>query len=254
MARTSNQPMWHYTAAFLADLMGDRSKTREYLGAAMRTLDNGSELILESVSIFRFYITAKYSSYNGGFEESLFSQLKWFDKKIVGNLTDDVKEEVAMGYKLRCNESFYYWNDMMRRIVLGEVCPRMLKADKTTRALQLANMASNRLLNIINTQEYYDYHYDENGDFHSQYHKCTMEEYRKQSKHNGFDFCSHFFVLIDTLSADNAAQYVADLTQKGSEFDQFLNERGYINSDYLNDIVGTKMLREMRYAEAIDYL
>ena len=37
-------------------------------------------------------------------------------------------------------------------------------------------------------------------------------------------------------------------------FDRFLNARGYTNSDYLNDIVGTQCLRQMRYKEALHYL
>ena len=39
-----------------------------------------------------------------------------------------------------------------------------------------------------------------------------------------------------------------------SELDRYLNTRGYIGSDYLNDIVGTQCLRNMRYKEAVEYL
>lgn len=242
------QPMWYYTAAFLADLMGDRSKTTEYLGAAMRTLDNGSELIFESVTVFRFYITAKYSSYNNRFEESLFSQLKWFDKKIVGNLTDDVKEEVAMGYNLRCNESFYYWNDMMRRIVLAVVCPRMIEAGKPIRALQLANMADNYLINIVDKRAIY------NSD-KREYEHVSMRDYRySKEEPNEWDYSNHFFEMIDSIGVNTVKQYVASVTAPQGEFDRFLNEHSYTEPDYLNDIVGTQLLRHMRYAEAEKYL
>ncbi|MBQ5861979.1 MAG: hypothetical protein IIW65_07565, partial [Alistipes sp.] len=64
-------------------------------------------------------------------------------------------------YHLKINESFYYWNDMMRRILIAEVCPRMIKAGRTTRALQLANMADNRLLGLVDYVE--DSYFDEQG-------------------------------------------------------------------------------------------
>ncbi|MBO7280204.1 MAG: hypothetical protein J6V00_03470 [Bacteroidaceae bacterium] len=38
-----------------------------------------------------------------------------------------------------------------------------------------------------------------------------------------------------------------------SEFDRYLNARGYTNSDYLYDILGTQCLRNMRYADAVMY-
>ena len=56
-------------------------------------------------------------------------------------------------YDLKSCRSYYYWNDAMRCILLGTVCPKMMEVGKTTLALQLANMASYSLLNAILTFE-----------------------------------------------------------------------------------------------------
>jgi hypothetical protein len=60
--------------------------------------------------------------------------------------------------------------------------------------------------------------------------------------------------MIDSIGVNTAKQYVASVTAPQGEFDRFLNERSYTEPDYLNDIVGTQLLRHMRYAEAEKYL
>ena len=75
--------------------------------------------------------------------------------KIADNITPKVRERTSEYYDLACNISYYYWNDMMRRIILAEVCPRMIVSGKTIRALQLANMADNRLLGLVDCKTYH---------------------------------------------------------------------------------------------------
>ena len=247
-ARVSNQPMWYYTAAFLCHLKGDFSKTSEYLAAAMRTADTASPTVLEGMQIFNFYLSAQRASYDSAFEGRLLSRLKWFEKKITENLTEKVKEEVTSGYKLQSNMSFFYWNDMLRRVLLAEVCPRMIEAGKPVRALQLANMADNYLYSLVNEMEVYDSTINE-------WRNVPMREYRYlKSEKNYWDYSNNFFQLIDSLGIQTTKQYVKRVAQPQDEFDKFLNARGYTESDYLNDIVGTQCLRKRQYAEAEKYL
>jgi hypothetical protein len=213
-----------------------------------------SDYIKESIQVFRIYLDAKLQPYNSAYEDRLFTQLKWLDSKICNNITEDVRRETAKGDMLVKGESYYYWNDMLRRILLAEVCPRMIKAGETTRALQLANMADNRLLNLVNKKELYDwvevndeYEYKAVGSF-------TMSAYRYSIQYNEHDYRNHFFEMIDSLGVNAAIRYVENVQRPKSNFDQFLNARGYVGNDYLNDIVGTQCLRNMRYADAIKYL
>lgn len=253
--KSKNPAKWYYTAAFLSDLKGDTANASNLLKLAEK--QRTSKFLSESIKVFRFYLDAKLLPYDSAYENKLFTQLKWLDTQIVKNLDQNVKEDTAIGISLRYGYSYYYWNDMMRRILLAVVCPRMLKAGKTTRALQLANMASNRLLNIVDQQ------YCDNNDYvymFSPYdnsdpkQKVTMQEYRYSDAENKFDYRNHFFEMIDSIGIDAAVKYVNNVEHPKSEFDIFLNKRGYTGDDYLYDIVGTQYMRNMNYTEALKYL
>lgn len=244
----SNKPaMWYYTAAFLEDLNGDTTKASQLLGLAENS--KSTEYIDGSIKTFRMYLDAKMLPYDSNYENRLFSQLRWLDSAIEANIDDNVRDETARGYKIFTCESYYYWNDVMRRIVLAEVCPRMIKSGKTIRALQLANMADNRLLNLVDKREIYDWMYEDKV---VQSH--TMSSYRYSTNFNIYDYSNHFFEMIDSVGVDVAIKYVRRVNKPLSDFDRFLNSRGYVGSDYLNDIIGTQCLRKMRYQEALKYL
>ena len=241
-SRVETPAMWHYTAAFVYDIMGDVTNASKQLAAAEKS--KSTDFIDESIKLFRIYIDAKQQPYNSAYENRLHRQLEWLDSQICNNLTEEVRDETADGYRLARNISFYYWNDMMRRILLAEVCPRMIKAGKTTKALQLANMADNRLLQIVDRQDCG--YFDDNNVY-------TMLAYRYSSSMGNYDYSNHFFEMIDSLGVDVAVKYVDNVENPRTEFDRFLNSRGYTGSDYLNDILGTQYMRNMRYAEALEY-
>ena len=243
--RVDNPAMWYYTAAFLADLEGKPQQAAQWLTKA--EMAKSTAYIDESIKVMRIYLNAKLRPVNDAYEQRLIEELKWLDKMIVDNLTDEVRSETAYGYKLRDNQSYYYWNDMMRRILIGEVCPRMVKAGRYICALQLANMADYRLLNLVDRRNFYDWKTNKTTSY-------TMGEYRNSDEYNNYDYRNHFFEMIDSLGLDIAIKYVENVRHSKSSTDRYLNERGYTANDYLNDILGTQYLRTMRYADAIRYL
>lgn len=250
--KDNNQAMWYYTAAFLSELNGETTRASQLLSLAEKA--KSTEYIRESIKVFRIYLDAKLSKYDASYEAKLFEQIKWLDSKIAGNINNEVRHEVHRGYKLYSGESFYYWNDMLRRIVLAEVCPRMLKAGKTTRALQLANMADNRLFNLVDRRELYGWIETKDGYEYSVENSYTLKQYRYSENFNSIDYSNHFFEMIDSLGANSAKRYLQNVMNPTSEYDRYLNARGYTGMDYLNDIVGTQYIREMRYGEAVKYL
>lgn len=246
----ANPAMWYYTASMLEDLRGNESKASYLLGLAEQS--KSSEFIKESVKVMRIYLDAKIQPYNSAYEGKLFAQLKWIDSKVEACIDDYVVAETACGYKLFNNESYYYWNDIMRRILLVEVCPRMIKAGKNTRALQLANMADNRLFGLVDKFELYDWVGDSYD--YMVVESYTMSQYRYSDNFNMHDYSNSFFEMIDSLGVNTAIKYVQNVQNPKSDFDRYLNNRGYTGSDYLNDIVGTQCLRNMRYKDALTYL
>lgn len=263
----NNQAMWYYTAAFLCDMKGD-AKQASYL-LKLAECRPASEFLKESIKVLRIYLDAKTLPYDANYETRLYTQLKWLDEKIVNNIDEEVILHVCDGYKIYAGMSFYYWNDIMRRILLTEVSPRMIKAGKPVRALQLANMADNRLLHLVDKQVVNNWE-EICAIFENPFGSSTLEEdlenlkltfdtisikeYRYSDNFNPYDYSNHFFEMIDSLEVDVAVKYVDNVKNSRKAFDRFLNQRGYVGYDYLYDIVGTKYLRNMQYAEAMQYL
>ena len=191
--------------------------------------------------------TLRRNTHNKSYESKLLDDLKWLDGKIQNNITERVKEETASIYSLKFCYSYYYWNDMMRRLVLGTVCPRMIEAGKAPLALLLANYADNRLMMIVNQIEIYG----EEG----QTHYIELEEYRKNPKYfNDFDFSNHYFRMLDSTPLNYLIQYESLLRSPSTAIERFLQARSFVDDDYLNDIIGTRYIRDMKYGKAVEYL
>ena len=60
--------------------------------------------------------------------------------------------------------------------------------------------------------------------------------------------------MADTLMAKDLIAYTEVALRPQTDFQRFLNAHSYIDSDYLNEMIGTHCLREMRYADAEHYL
>ena len=244
--KTANPAMWYYTAAYLSDQNGDTQTALNLLAKAEKSY--GTSYIRESIMILRIYLDAKTCRYNIAYEQRLLEQLRWLDNKIRDNIDDKVRQKtISNGFW--GNYNYYYWNDMLRKIVLSVVVPRYIAHGNYIRAIQLANMADNNLLNVINKQEFY-YCYDQTWDEDI----VSLSEYRKGTKwHNCLDYSNALFALIDTIGVNHVIAYVQRLQQPSSDFDRFINDRSYVDTDFFNELIGTQCLREMRYADALKY-
>ena len=232
----ADKALWAYTATYIAHLQGDDKKADQYLKTAEKTVKD--QELADAVKAMRVFIDAQICPYDKAYEQKLFAQLRWFQDMIEHHLDErkhnkyyDSDDDYDL-YDLNSSISFYYWNDAMRCILLGTVCPKMLEVGKTTLALQMANMASYSWLNLT----------------------TDMESYRRNSPFNYYDYSNHFASMMDKLSANDLIAYL-DIAQKPqTDFQRFLNAHSFIGNDYLKEIIGTHCLREMRYAEAENYL
>ena len=240
--KTSNPAMWYYTAAFIEDLDGNTDQASNLLAKAEGS--QGTEFIKESIKVFRIYLDSKTMPYNQSYENHLFKQLQWLDKKITENITPAVREKTADLWNFHMNHSYYYWNGVLQRIIWTEVCPRMLAAGKTVRALQLANMTDNRLIGLVDCVLVDDWERTTK----------TLQEFRHDKETFKLDYSNSFFELIDSLGINQALAYRRRIKQPVDAFDRFLNARGYVDMEYINDIIGTKYLRAMQYQKAVVYL
>lgn len=243
--RTTDPAMWAYTACYIAHLKGDDRKADHYLKIAEKTVND--ETIEASVKVMRIYIDAKLCEYNKAYEQKLLNQLVWLQQQMEDHITYDVQERAGELADLLRNTSFYYWNDALRCILLGTVCPKMLETGNVTLALRLANMADYTLLN--HTGFIYDEYWDEELGMGVS-DNLTLEQYRANCSFNWYDYRNHFASMMDTLAANQLADYVKSVEKPRNAFEQFLDSHANVDMDYLNEVLGTHYLREMRYAEA----
>lgn len=230
--RVSNRSLWYYTAASISDMMGKPYKAEKYLGKAEKC--RSSQFLSESIKVMRIYLDAKLSDYDDAYEKKLIKQIQWLDNRIVRDLPLE-NQRVKFGEKMiymKIGLGFYYWNDMLRRILISEVCPRMIDRGKNIRALQLVNMADNRLGNLMG--------------------ETFNEECRGIT--NAVDYSNYFFRMADWTDTEDFRLYIGLIHHPRSYIDKYLNDRGYTDDDYLYDLLGTKYLREMNYKEAAHYL
>ncbi len=243
--------MWQYTLAYIYYLDNDYSAADQWLNRAEHS--EATPFIKESIRSFRFLLDATYADNSAGYRRKLFKELQWLDERL--KETDTLVPGSNWQYDNKQNYTFNFWQDVTRKVLLGKVCPAMLKNGNATLALQLANYASNRILQIQSLYAAYHYGYNDEEDSECYNSVIQFDDYRKSwSQKNWFDYDNQFFDMIDGVSAREAADYATRIEKPTTELDTFLNSRSYVNSDYICDIVGTLYLREMNYGEAVRWL
>lgn len=242
-ADNSSAPaMWLYTAAFLKNLMGESYVASNILDQAERF--RTTIFMQESIRVLRILIDAEISTYNKSYEAKLLEDLKWFDSKICNNITEEIIEDTQDIYKLKYGISYYYWNDMMRKVVLGTVVARMVEAGKASLGLLLANYADNRLLSLVDKVKV-----PKNDMI------LSLHGYRHSSNtFNAVDYSNHYFRMLDNIELTSVLSYEKLLNNPSSSLEWFLYHKSYIDKDYLMDLIGTRYLRECDYLSAHKYL
>lgn len=233
--RSLDMSMWYYTAAYLEDNMGYSYKAAQTISRA-----NGkttSEFMQTNIRLLRIYLDAKTKAYDTNYEKQLYTDLRWIDG-LVHQEASLVKEkwDTYDAWYVWANYSFMrdennsgikryrcYPNSMLRKIVLGEVAPRMRKAGKPILSIALSNYADNLFFTLVEPK-------------------------------NRHCFFNDFFMSLKTSSAAEAKQYADRVLNPPTAFERFLAAGGYVDKDYLYDIAGTLYLRERNYKKAMEVL
>lgn len=237
---TDNRGTWYYTVAYLADKLKRPAEALRYIRQA--SLQKNSDEMQESIQVLDIYLSAKYAPNMGEYEARLMQDLKKMEALIGKHLTSEViKETDDFGhYRLIGGYSFYYWNDMLRKLLLSVVAPRYLEEGNPVRAIQVTNMADNLLYQKIREKKMAD---------------CKIDLLRESTRlDNPYDWRNHLFDLLGTIDVRHVAAYTDRLRHPRSEFDHYLNSRGYSDLAYFYDIIGTKYLFQSDYAKAVHYL
>lgn len=227
--RSKDMAIWYYTKAYLEDQLGYPNTAAVTIAEAERC--KTSAYMHNSIRLFRMYIDAKTLPANQAYEKKLYSDMCWLDTLIVNNITPEIRdfllEEQSDRYQWHVmwgGLSFYYYNDIMRKIIIAEAAPKFMEAGNKTLAVQLYNYADNVLFKQVVPEAS---HCFLNYFFSSMYHDCTGAEIEA---------------------------YITRALHPVSKFDHLLNKGSYIETDYLYDIAGTVYLREQKYQKAMECL
>ena len=240
--KVNDPDLWYYTAAFINHLLGRNSDATWLLAKAEAS--KGSKFIKESVRVLKIYLDA-LGPYNSSYESQMLAGVKWMENKIVEHLDEGRSATISHGmYYTGINLSYFYWNDMLRKIVHSGIVPRLLKSNKDALAIAYSNMADNLIYNLVG----------EVDASWSSSQRMTLQEYREEGAFNSLDYSNMTFGLLDSIRVESIIRYVDNLKRPESDTYRYLNSKGYTNVDYFNDIIGTRLIREMRYSEAEDWL
>ena len=240
--RVDDPDLWYYTAAFIDHLQGHNSDASWLLAKAESS--KGSEYIKESIRVLKIYLDA-LGPYNSSYDSKILDGVKWMERKIVEHLDEGRSATISYGmYYTGINQSYFYWNDMLRKIVHSGIVPRLLKSNKDALAIAYSNMADNLIYNLVG----------EVDSSWSSSQRMTVQEYREEGAFNSLDYSNMTFGLLDSIKVESIIRYVDNLKRPESDTYRYLNSKGYTNEDYFNDVIGTRMIREMRYPEAEAWL
>ena len=240
--KVDDPDLWYYTAAFINHLLGRNSDATWLLAKAESS--KGSEFIKESVRVLKIYLNA-LGPYNSSYESQMLAGVKWLENKIVEHLDEGRSATISYGmYYTGINQSYFYWNDMLRKIVHSGIVPRLLKSNKDALAIAYSNMADNLIYNLVG----------EVDASWSSSQRMTVQEYREEGAFNSLDYSNMTFGLLDSIRVESIIRYVDNLKRPESDTYRYLNSKGYTNEDYFSDIIGTRLIREMRYSEAEEWL
>lgn len=241
---------WYYSQAYLEFMAGKGKVASSLLSKAEKC--KGTPETKDNIRVFMLYLDSVLKPWSQSYENDMIAGLKWLDGMIVSHLDEAKRETVENGvYKMGINLSYYYWNDMMRKIVLSSIVPKLLANHRETNAIRFANMADNRLLNLVGKSRIW-YHDKEKGEWVEA--ELTMEQLRTGNRFNEHDYSNALFELIDTLDVVHLERYVNSLGEARSSADTFLDERGYTDKAFFQEVIGTKHIRDMHYKDAVKWL
>lgn len=253
--RCKQMAQWYYAGAFVADKLGKRQEATNYINKAKSSFANTD--LRNAIRVLDVYLRVKYADkYSQQFENYIFAELKWLDKIIVNNLSDQEKRKIIENGLDNhiCGYSQYYWNDMMRKIVISELVPLCLRSNYKTRTLQYLNMADNRIFNLVPETCLGGSYNSDDSCFSNDSHVTTIEARGSAECYNIYDYRNDFFMNLDSIGVKYVKNLSVRMQHPLCPLDKFLNERSYDDPLFLYDIIGTQLIGSMRYKEACKYL
>lgn len=215
--KTESPCMWATAQAMLYYLSNNLEKAKECADRAM-TLD-GNERIKANCRCVRLLI---YSSSTSTANSWLLKELKWLEEMIDSETRDG-----------------YCYSNAYDRIICKSLSPMLRK--KRQNALSTAVLGMYTEYKVRHTPRH-----ERHPNYTTEYGEPTWNS----------DYSSEYMLEhIYSLSADACRDYYDYIRDSHSDpFVNYICSQTYKNSDFFNDLIGTKLIAEARFSEALPYL
>ena len=219
--------MWLSAAAMVNYLFGNQKQAAALADRAVAV--GGTQRMHDNERAIRLLVSTRSNKPTREYTDYLLGEMKWLDTKIAEERSE-------------ADEYSNHYTDVKDRVVHKGLEPMFRAAGHDNTALALCAMMNG----------------EENG-FYDDINRAEAEKEGRDADGRDLDMeygpWSEYFCKMDSLSADRLADYYRYLTAKhDSPFEQYCVSRSYRNADYFNDLIGTKLLAEGRFAEAAERL
>lgn len=232
--RVKDKAMWYYAQAALLDATGQESQALAALRAGMRVCPKQS-FLATSMRVLRVYIEAKTQPLDKHYEGRLCRDLQWMVDSAQAHLTSEVKAR----YGRRSNDGTsifsnrYYWHDVLSRILVGTLTPRLLAQGRTADALLYANMGV--FLPIKNVYGH-------------------ASSPNKDGNYGLTDLSNEMADIAYTCRARDLVQAYNHILQPTRPIDSLFIKYGKSDKDYWHDLIGTHYIAQNMYGTAARWL
>lgn len=222
--KTDNPALWKTLEAWLTYLFVDKQQALKAAEASLKL--DGSQVIKENARMIHLYIWADVAEINKKYDEQLADGLAWLEQKANEERTDPTSYE----------NFFTRAYDRLSHQVLVKRYDQAGRHDVATAFMGVFdeqpirfNMAAEGKTSRIDESEGWKWNPDYSGDF---------------------------FERLDTITPQQAEAYLAFVQKggKGSTLERWLKERIRTDAEYLEEIIGTKYIRQANWKEAIRHL
>lgn len=278
-----NRCLWYYTTAVLGDALDCPWEARHWLEKASRCVM--TQKMSEYIRVLDAYLYLRNAEINNSYMARVEKEVRWLDAKLRQSMTCEYNtwyspfsDQSSENNVFFSDNDTYYWNMTLRRLVLTDICSRLLSEGKVQDALRLANFAENRYYRLCDNKLFV---FPKNADdLNTAWNVCcnTISDYRynyvtgfwenlvtEEKGQEIFDFSSlhrskmyfsndysnELFNMADHLKSEHLYKYIQWMQQPHSGFDALLASGSNLDMDFWYEIYGTHCIREFRFANAV---
>lgn len=214
--------LWLAAASMTDYLMGNYEHA--FIEAERAVNAEGTQRMRDNARAIRLLVSTCNNKPNDEYTSFLLAEFQWLDNKI--------KEERASD-----GDYFNHYTDVKDRVVHKGLEPLFRGAGMDNVALALCAMMSAENKDILMAEQ------------------RNAEDSFDENYNMVYGPWDEYFCKMDSLTADRLADYYRYLTTAHSNaFETYCAQNTYHDADYFNDLIGTKLIAEGRFADAIPYL